>query len=124
MQLEFLNQLTESQIIDLLNYIYDSPSTHTVQQVQIFAESDRCDKEGNQQILVNAWDNSFHVGMYLIQDFNILEPFNKENKEKKLREYMASIFGAEYLNGLRNYYAIQAEKEIARIQNALGKSRS
>lgn len=124
MSLKFLNQLTESQIIDLLNYTYKGTTEHIINHVQISNEPDRCDAEGNQQVLVNAWDNGFHVGMYTIQDFTMNVFFSSDIPVQKLREYLTSIFGEEYLNGLREYYAMEAEKEIEKIQNALGKGRS
>lgn len=124
MQLEFLNRLNEAQIIDLLNYINKGVSNHTVKQIQVFREPDRCDEFGNQQILINAWDDNFHIGMYTAQDFTMKEVFDIMIFEKEIREYMTSIFGEEYLNGLREYYAIQAEKEIERIKSTLGVGRS
>lgn len=124
MSLKFLNQLTESQIIDLLNYTYKGTTEHIINHAQISNEPDRCDAEGNQQILVNAWDNGFHVGMYTIQDFTMNVFFSSDIPVQKLREYLTSIFGEGYLNGLREYYAMEAEKEIEKIQNALGKGRS
>ena len=109
MLLTFLNQLDDNQIIDLLNYIY---------------EQNRRDGDNNQEILVNAWDNDFHIGVFSIQDFTIRDVFGKDNCKKKLREYMASIFGEAYLNCLREYYAIKADREIERIKSTLGEGRS
>lgn len=124
MPLKFLNQLTESQIIDLLNYVYEKTPNHRINQVQLYTEPDRSDEFGNQQILVDAWNDGFHVGMYYIQDFDMREYFSKKTPKFRLREYLAFIFGEEYLNGLREYYAMEAEKEIERIQSSLGKGRS
>ena len=124
MLLTFLNQLDDNQIIDLLNYIYEETSIHKVKQVQVFREQNRRDGDNNQEILVNAWDNDFHIGVFSIQDFTIRDVFGKDNCKKKLREYMASIFGEEYLNALREFYAIKAYKEIERIKSTLGEGRS
>ena len=125
MPLEFINRLNEAQIIDLINYVNSKDKFfNSVGQVQIFREPDRCDEFGNQEILVNAWNGNFHVGMYRVQDFCIHESFNKEINEKQLREYLTTIFGEEYLEALRNYYVVQAEKEIESIRNKLGTGRS
>ena len=37
---------------------------------------------------------------------------------------MATLFGEEYLNSLREYYDIKADKEIERIKSTLGEGRS
>ena len=95
-----------------------------VKQVQVFREQNRRDGDNNQEILVNAWDNDFHIGVFSIQDFTIRDVFGKDNCKKKLREYMASIFGEAYLNCLREYYAIKADREIERIKSTLGEGRS
>lgn len=126
MQLEFLNRLNKEQIIELINYINSKEEyAHITKEVQILAEPDRCDEFGNQEILVNAWNGPFHVGTYQIQDYVIKNMFcGCKDSIKELREYLASIFGEEYLNGLREYYAIQAEKEIERIKSTLGVGRS
>lgn len=125
MPVEFLNRLSEEQIIDLINYVNSKNEfASSVKQIQVFRELDRCDEFGNQEILVNAWNGNFHVGMYIVQDFCIREPFNKKINEMQLREYLTSIFGEEYLNALRDFYAIKAEKEIERIKSTLGIGRS
>lgn len=125
MPLQFLNKLNEAQIIDLINYINSNNEyAHNAKQVQIFAEPERCDEFGNQEIFVNAWDDNFYVGMYSIQDFNMMKVYPEKNNSSELREYMASIFGEEYLNALRNYFALEAEKEIERIKSTLGMGRS
>ena len=124
MPLEFLNNLNDGQIVDLINYILKSTSNHEAKQVQVFREPDRCDEFGNQAYLVNVWDDNFHIGMYSVQDFIIRDIFEKVDLKDKLREYMASIFGEEYLNALRNFYLLEADKEIERIKSALGEGRS
>jgi len=125
MSLEFLNRLSEEQIIDLINYVNNKDEfVHFVKQVQIFREPDRCDEFGNQAYLVNVWDDNFHIGMYSVQDFIIRDVFEKADLKDKLREYMTSIFGEEYLNALRNFYVLEADKEIERIKSALGEGRS
>lgn len=127
MQLEFLNRLNEVQIIDLINYVNSKTEEcyHHTEEVQILAEPDRRDEFGRQEILVNAWSGAFHVGTYQIQDYIIKNIFcGCKSNYKALREYMTSIFGEEYLNGLREYYTMEAEKEIERIKSTLGVSRS
>lgn len=124
MPLEFINQFDDNQIIELINYIYEETLTHKVNRVQVFREPDRCDEFGNQSILVNAWDDVFHIGMYSIQDFTMREHFSSNVPNTRLREYLASIFGEEYLNALSEFYAIKAEKEIERIKSVLGIGRS
>lgn len=62
--------------------------------------------------------------MYSVQDFIIRDVFEKVDLKDKLREYMTSIFGEEYLNALRNFYVLEADKEIERIKSALGEGRS
>ena len=124
MPLEFLNNLNDEQIIDLINYILKDKSNRKAKQAQVFREPDRCDEFGNQAYLVNVWDDNFHIGMYSVQDFTIRDVFGRDNCKKKLREYMATIFGEEYLNSLREYYAIKADKEIERIKSTLGEGRS
>jgi len=124
MPLEFLNNLNDGQIIDLINYILKSTSNHKAKQVQVFREPDRCDEFGNQAYLVNVWDDNFHIGMYSIQDFTMRENFSSNVPNTRLREYLASIFGEEYLNALRNFYVLEADKEIERIKSALGEGRS
>lgn len=129
MPLQFINRLNEEQIIELINYgnkKRDPEYFIAATFAKILNEPDRCDEYGNQEILVNAWNGNRLIGVYKIQDFKLCQlVYSKwEIRNDELREYLASIFGAEYLNGLRNYYAIQAEKEVSRIQNALGKGRS
>lgn len=124
MPLEFLNNLNDEQIVDLINYILKSTSNHKAKQVQVFREPDRCDEFGNQAYLVNVWDDNFHIGMYSVQDFIIRDIFEKVDLKDKLREYMAFIFGEEYLNALRNFYLLEADKEIERIKSTLGEGRS
>lgn len=129
MLLQFINRLNEEQIIELINYKnkkrdpeYFVEATST----KILSEPDRCDEYGNQEILVNAWNGNRLIGVYKIQDFKLCQlVYSKwEIRNDELREYLAFIFGEEYLNGLREYYAMEAEKEIERIQSSLGKGRS
>lgn len=125
MQLNFLNNLNEEQIIALINYINSEEEYIPItKQVQIFGEPDRCDENNNQEILVDAWNNNFHIGTYAIQDFNMVNIHTKKYSSKRLMEYMTSIFGDAYLEGLREYYAILAENEITRIKSTLGVGRS
>lgn len=131
MPLQFINRLNEEQIIELINYgnkKRDPEYFIEATFAKILNEPDRCDEYGNQEILVNAWNGNRLIGVYKIQDFKLCQlVYSKwEIRNDELREYLASIFDEdeEYLNGLREYYVMEAEKEIARIQNALGKSRS
>lgn len=77
-------------------------------------------------MFINAWNDNRHIGCYRIQDFQILKLVycKWEECNDALREYLTSVFGEEYLETLRNYYAIQAEKEINRIKSTLGVGRS
>lgn len=124
MQLQFLNLLSEEQIKELINYVNSEDEyAHTTRKIRVLCEPDRQDENGYQEILVNAWDDNFHIGNYFIQDFNIKESFSLVDVSK-LRIFMASIFGEEYLEALRGYFAMEAEKEIARIKSTLGVGRS
>lgn len=129
MPLEFINRLNEEQLIALINY--GNKKRHSeyfveVTSAKILAEPYRCDEFGNQEVYINAWNGNHHIGSYLIQDFQMFEIMNVniEPHNNELREYLASIFGEEYLNALRNYYLLEAEKEIERIKSNLGKGRS
>ena len=124
MPLKFLNQFDDNQILDLLNYVYEETSTHKVKQVQVFREPDRKDEFGDQVYLVSAWDDGSHIGMYSIQDFTMREHFSPNVPDARLRDYIASIFGEEYLNALMEFYNIKAYKEIERIKSTLGAGRS
>jgi len=62
--------------------------------------------------------------MYSIQDFTMREHFSSNVPNTRLREYLASIFGEEYLNALIEFYNIKAYKEIERIKSTLGVGRS
>ena len=124
MPLKFLNQFDDNQIIVLLNYVYEETPTQKVNQVQVFREPKRYDEFGNQVYIVSAWNDGSHVGMYSIQDFTIKEHFSPNVPDARLRDYIASIFEEEYLNALREYYAIKADREIERIKSTLGEGRS
>ncbi len=124
MPLKFLNQFDDNQILDLLNYVYEETSTHKVKQVQVFREPDRKDEFGDQVYLVSAWDDGYHIGMYSIQDFTMRKHFSPNVPDARLRDYIASIFGEEYLNALMEFYNIKAYKEIERIKSTLGAGRS
>lgn len=62
--------------------------------------------------------------MYSIQDFTMREHFSPNVPDARLRDYIASIFGEEYLNALMEFYNIKAYKEIERIKSTLGAGRS
>lgn len=124
MRLEFLNQLDESQIIDLINYVLPKKEekegnnlTKKAQTINIFNEPNRRDEKGNQQILVGVWNGCFHVGSYFINDYNMNDSYNNSVYSTELREYMVSIFGDDYLQGLEKYYHCLASEECERLRN-------
>lgn len=133
MPLQFLNQLNESDLITLINYVMEKKLINNnknlfylkrAEKLKLFNEPDRCDLEANQEISAHAWNGNYHLGSFNIQDFKMIEYLTGTDFSTELREYMASIFGEDYLNALREFYAIEAEKEIERIKSTLGMGRS
>lgn len=128
MQIEFLNRLNESQLTDLINYVLEKKATKDgntlakkVEDIGILNEADRCDSEGNQEIMVNAWNGSLHIGGYFINDYEMRDSFREfASYSDELREYMVSVFGTKYLEGLKNYYRLLASKEEDRLRPFIG----
>lgn len=129
----FLEQLNKSQLMDLINYVINKKANNigenksNVKRVEYIEVRPFLDN-GDTGLSISAWEKDAYIGCFIIKDYKMKRVFTNivtnEDFSDELREYLTSIFGEEYLNGLREYYAIEAEKEIARIQNALGKGRS
>lgn len=129
----FLEQLNKSQLMDLINYVINKkannieenqPDIKRVEYIEVRSFLDN----GDTGLSISAWDKSAYLGCFIIKDYKMKRVFTNivtnEDFSDELREYLTSIFGEEYLNGLRGYYAVETEKEIARIQSSLGKGRS
>lgn len=129
MNLEFSNQLSNGQIVELINYVLTKGSTidaeHPAKQVGICNEPNRCDELGNQELYVTAWDGNFYVGSFFIQDFTMKEskPWKKVSYDSEMREFMTSIFGEAYIEKLKEYYDILAMNEYERLRKILGVGR-
>lgn len=118
MPVEFVNRLSQGQIIDLINFSCYRPFP-TVNRVTVSNKLD--ETSGRQYLKVNAWTSSKVVGTFFIDDFTLHCFSNGTNgyHNEELRDYMASIFGREYIEALRLYY----DREIERLENQLGISR-
>ncbi|MCX4253836.1 MAG: hypothetical protein OSJ63_01025 [Bacilli bacterium] len=124
MPLEFLKNLSEEQILALINYVNkkrDPEYFREATDAQILKEPDRFDSDGNQEFYVNAWNGAFHIGSYFIQDFQMREVIGNgfNSLDAELREYLYSIYDEAYLIALKDYYDSLGVKGCNRIRRAL-----
>lgn len=127
MNLKYLRQLTNEEIIEMFNEIIDK-NENGINTIYGFNDESkkRIDCEGNEYLYYEGWNVGsnlpYFYGSFLITDFNFKYWSNNDKMSdrqeeylEKFRELMARRFGDEYLDDLFLYNVNKANLEREKL---------
>lgn len=135
MNLEFLPQLTEEEMIELINFcmiqrdskreVKTSPR-ELIDHIKIFGEQDRRDLNGNQYFYVQTAHGILVLSCYKISDFHMTtDDYGFYTKypsvcyDEALRIFMTKRFGESYIKALYQKQVKAANKEVETLSQYL-----
>lgn len=126
MELKYLCQLTNEELVDLFNFVLNDESME-INYVKGFNEEtlgeSRRDENGNEIRLYEAWYLSDAKGLnargsFIVSDFNIKywhgydrKIYLQEEFEQRFRQFMTKRFQNEYLDNLFLFHYLKANEE-------------
>lgn len=138
MNLQFLNQLSEEEILILINLCIASINeqikepeleTRYVDYISIYSGEDSRDMNGNQYAYVTTGSNGNYIGSpYEISDFNMtavnhVNPHLSKDFSNVLKEFMTKRFGMPYIQALHDLRVQEADAESKELSQYLGVSK-
>lgn len=141
MELEFITRLGEQGFIELINFCIEkqnkryqeegiSTQIFPIDGVVIHNELERKDLNGNYYIWVCSFYGERALSSYTIKDFymnvdniGLYGRSTAINYTTDMREFMAKLFGKEYIKALFQYQTSEAEKEMNRLLDCLSKEK-
>lgn len=135
MELEYITQLTDEEIIELINQCIKMKNTTQdnkemeIDSINVLKEPDRRDDEGCRYIRVHtaAREGILHLHCYRLTDFTMRTNdlgFKNINYDEEFKTFMAKRFGEFYLKDLYDLRIQEACYEVEKISELAFGSRN
>ena len=128
MNLKYFNQLTEADVIELINFCVclrketfnEENNEEPIDSVIIRNEEDRVDELGNRyaRVLSAGREGNLVLSSYRITDFSMRSDdvgFSPIDYNRELNIFMFKKYGEDYLRDLYDYRITQLNQEIDEI---------
>lgn len=141
--LQFLNQLSEGEILALINRCVLSENQeietaelkeHYVNCVSFYDEFDRRDEKGNQYIYVTTMTHeidgmsrigmSYEISDYSMRSLNFVNPHLSKDYSHILKAFMTQKFGKDYIQALYDMKVQEAMQEYQELEQYLSFGRN
>lgn len=141
MELDFITRLEEQDLIELINFCIKKQNEKyqevgfakwicLIDNIVVYNEINRKDVEGNCYFWICTFNGARVLDNYRIKDFEMMVDniglYGRNiaiDYTQYMREFMAKHFGKEYIQALFQYQTKQAEKEMQRLLDVLGKEK-
>lgn len=129
MDLEFLNKLTEEEIIELIYYCISSKKDFEelkgvkINKVTLWNEVDRKDINGNRYVIIHSLVGSFKANDFYMSSENMVNPHLNTDFSSQLREFMTRKIGERYIKAFYDMQMQEAKIESERLTDYLNNAR-
>lgn len=129
MDLEFLDKLTEEEIIELIYYCISCKKEFTelkevkINNITLWNETDRRDINGNRYVIIHSLVGKYKANDFYMSSENDINPHLNIDFSSQLREFMTRKFGERYIKAFYDMQVQEAKIESERLTDYLNNTR-